>query len=73
MLGAVNYDVLEYPVLHSGELVGHILVVTPSQPFQEWKKAKDCGFLLPNHEVENILSIRRLRIYWRIPRWLPMR
>jgi len=54
-----HYDILEYPVLHQGELVGHVAVVTPSQVSGLWKAANSWDFIMPNHEVENIFSYPR--------------
>ena len=55
----VSHDILEYPVLHGGRRVGHILVVTPSLLSGGWDVAGSYKSFMPNHEVENILSYLR--------------
>jgi len=52
----VSYDILEYPVLRGGETMGRIVVVSPSLVEQGWSPVKMRESLIPNHEVDNILS-----------------
>jgi len=52
----VAYDILEYPVFHGGVTVGHVLVASPSYTGHEWNVAEGEAYLMPNHEVDNILS-----------------
>jgi len=55
----VSYDVLEYPVIRAGEMMGHVAVASPSQTSQGWSPGEGYRSFVPNHEVDNILSYPR--------------
>ena len=52
----LSYDILEYPVLRGGATKGHIVVLCPIVTSRGWSPAKDYEHVIPNHEVDNILS-----------------
>jgi hypothetical protein len=51
--------ILEYPVFHGGGLVGHVLVTSPTYTGKVWNSAESERWLMPNHEVDNVLSYPR--------------
>ena len=55
----VSYDVLEYPVIRAGQMMGHVVVASPSQTSQGWSPGEGYRSFVPNHEVNNILSYPR--------------